>query len=99
MWPTIAAAPVSAISAVPAGQHVGDRHGGYPLRHVQRHDDDAAPGAGGTQHVRRPDVAAAGNAHVDPPPAREQVGERHRAGQVPEEDREHQLNGTRSSGS
>ena len=46
-----------------------------------------------------PDVAAAGEAHVDAGAPRQQERERHRSGEVSEQDGPHHVNGTRSSGS
>ncbi len=82
-----------------ACEHVRDRHRTDPLRDVQRHDDDAAPRTRRAEDVGRADVAAAGNPHVDAFEARQQERERHGAGQVSQEDREHYVNGTRSRGS
>ncbi len=98
MCPTIAAAPLAAGSDGSPGDEIGDQDGGGSLGDVERHHDDAAPRARRAQHVGRADVAAAGDAHIDPGATRQQVGERNRTGEVAEQHRKHQLNGTRSSG-
>ena len=81
---------------------MGDRcqkDGQYPLRDVEDHDRDATPGAGGPQDVRSPDVAAAGHAHINAGATGEQERKGHGSGEIPEQDRPHHINGTRSSGS
>ena len=99
MWPTTAAAPVTAASAAPPDITYAIATAAIPFADVERHDDHAAPGAGRAQDVRGPDVAASGEPDVDPRPPREEEREWDGSGQVSEQDREHQLNGTRSSGS
>ena len=97
MWPTTAAAPVTATSGGTAARDVRERHRRCALGDVERHDGNGPAGSGRAHHVGRPDVAAAGNADVDAAPAREQKRERHRPREVSEQDRDHPCNGTRIS--
>src|SRR5690606_35059292 len=64
-----------------------------------RHDGHRAPRTGAAHDVRGPHIAAAHTADVDAHPAREQIGEGHRTGQVSEDDGKHQINGTRNRAS